>query len=96
MQIYRLEPKGDTSDRNWTATTLKEKCWVLADSSNAARQIVAFSTGIGSHFDAGAEPIPSSPWLDGNLTNCVPDNAPEREPRHGFIVTASRKIPIHH
>jgi hypothetical protein len=49
MQVYRLEPKGgDTRDPNWAATTLKFKCWVLADSEDNARQAVMLATGIGA------------------------------------------------
>src|SRR5258707_9778281 len=55
MQVYRLGPKsGDTSDRNWEATTLKNKCWVLAESEANARQKVALATGIGPRLQRGA------------------------------------------
>ena len=48
MQVYRLGPKsGDTSDRNWEATTLNNKCWVLAESEADARQKVALATVLG-------------------------------------------------
>ncbi len=80
MQVYRLGPKsGDTSDRNWEATTLNNKCWVLAESEADARQKVALATGIGPRLQRGAT-IPKSPWINRELTDCVPDNAAERQP----------------
>ncbi|SRR6266851_8023953 len=95
MKVYRLEPKsGDTSDRNWEATTLKEKCWVIAESEADARQKVALAAGIGARLQPGAT-IPTSPWINRELTDCLPDNAPERQPPPGFILTASRKIRVH-
>src|SRR5258705_12938050 len=75
MQVYRLGPKsGDTSDRNWEATTLNNKCWVLAESEADARQKVALATGIGPRLQRGAT-IPKSPWINRQLTDCVPDNS---------------------
>jgi hypothetical protein len=94
MQVYRLGPKsGNTSDRNWEATTLKDECWVFAESEADAREKVALATGMGARFQPGAT-IPQSPWMNRDLTDCVPDNAPGRQPPSGFILTASRKIPF--
>jgi hypothetical protein len=61
MQVYRLGPKsGDTSDRNWEATTLNNKCWVLAESEADARQKVALATGIGPRLQRGATKRPTN------------------------------------
>src|SRR5262245_8912070 len=71
VQVYRLGPKsGDTSDRNWEATTLNNKCWVLAESEADARQKVALATGSGPRLQRGAT-IPKSPWINRELTDCV-------------------------
>jgi hypothetical protein len=94
MQVYRLEPKsGDTSDRNWEATRLHNKCWVLAESEADARQKVALATGTGPRLERGPT-FPKSPWINRELTECVPDNAAERQPPPGFILAANRKIPV--
>jgi hypothetical protein len=87
MQVYRLEPKnGDTSDGNWEATTLKETCWVSADSDGDARLKVALATSIGTHREVG-RPLKTSPWNLGHLTSCVPDYIPAREPPTGYLIT---------
>ena len=94
MQVYRLEPKGgDTRDPNWAATTLKFKCWVLADSEDNARQAVMLATGIGARIEPG-QPIPTSPWLRRDLTDCIPDKASGHEPPFGVILTLHGTITV--
>jgi hypothetical protein len=94
MQVYRLEPKnGDTTHRNWDTTQLKERCWVLAESEVDARLKVALITGIAVRLPRN-ERFPISPWINRDLTECVPDNTSGHEVPKGFIITASKKIRI--
>ncbi len=90
MPIFYLEPRdGDTSHPRWAATTLKEGCWVLAQSEEDARMLVQQATLKMVDFKPG-EPILYSPWMDGRLTECHPD-APHLDIREGIILTVSGK-----
>ena len=94
MRFYRLKPKNnDTSHRNWAATTLKDECWVLAESEADARQKVGLATGILTRIEPG-QPNRTNPWMTGSLTDCMPDNTPGREPPPGIILTARETIVI--
>jgi hypothetical protein len=53
----------------------------------------ALATGTGPRLERGPT-FPKSPWINRELTDCVPDNAAERQPPPGFILAANRKIPV--
>lgn len=89
MQVYRLEPKnGDTSDRDWDATSLKEACWVSAETENEAREKVTLATIIATKIEPGTH-MRTSPWMTGLLTTCMVDNAPSNKPPDGYVRMAT-------
>jgi hypothetical protein len=78
MPIFYLEPKsGNVSAPNWAATSLKEGCWVIAESEADARKRVNLATSrLVSPVPAHSTRLPlHSPWTDRELTDCRPDNA---------------------
>jgi hypothetical protein len=95
MPVYRLEPRnGDTLDPNWAASRLLQGCWVLAESEQEARLNVTFATTVATKIEFGT-PIKASPWQFSDLTTCVIDKAPGRQPTHGAVIAFSgRKFSI--
>ena len=86
MRVYRLEPVRDRmDDPRLDVTELKEGCWVLADSEDDARRQVELATMVMVSLKEG-EPVLYSPWLDHELTECAPSQAPV-EMREGIIVS---------
>ena len=76
MRTFYLEPKdGDTSDPNWAATSLKEGCWVKAESESNARRLVELAGLKTMEIRPGQMIILHSPWLDPELTSCEPTDA---------------------
>jgi hypothetical protein len=74
MQIFRLDPVAShLNDPRWTATDLKEGCWVRAQSQDEARRRVTLATVKVVGRTPGADKL-LSPWLDPYLTECAPDS----------------------
>ena len=63
MPIFYLEPKdGVTSDPRWSATNLREGCWIDASTEGDARQAVGVYTAMRDvRF---GEKMFVSPWYD--------------------------------
>jgi hypothetical protein len=94
MQVYRLEPKSDTTrDQNWSTSRLKERCWVLPRSETDARLKLTLVTGIAVPLRPGKR-FPTSPWIDRDLTACTLDDSSNHRVPAGVIVTESEKIAI--
>jgi hypothetical protein len=89
MPIFCLQPVDDTSDPRWEATSLKEGCWVRAETENEARAAVELATQRMVDHDP-AKGILYSPWQDAKLTTCWPDSPSITVPE-GIIVTVSGK-----
>ena len=69
MPTFRLDPVNHrTGDPRWTATSLRETCWVEAVSETAARRLLALTTRRGQRLPHGTEL--RSPWVDPWLTDC--------------------------
>ena len=86
MKTYYLEPVIEhRGDPRWEATELKESCWVLARSEEAARRKVELAT-IAMVDMAESKETLYSPWLDPELTDCAPGNAPVAM-KEGIIVS---------
>jgi hypothetical protein len=88
MPIFYLEPKdGVTSSLRWEATTLREGCWIVAESEADARAAVALFTIQFVEVRPGEKTL-ESPWPDPALTDCSPANPPIQVPE-GIIVTVT-------
>jgi hypothetical protein len=61
------------NDPRWTATELKDGCWVRALSQDDARERVSLATVKVVARPPGAGKL-RSPWLDPHLTECAPDS----------------------
>lgn len=86
MPVYHLVRKIDgLSDPSWGASTLKNDCWVLADSETDARDKVARNVHIATARVAGM--VLTSPWKDVALTECVADNSAPGNVGYGVILT---------
>jgi hypothetical protein len=84
MPIFYLEPRGgDTSDRSWESTCLREGCW--------AREKVAGATLKMVDVQSGKRTQSYSPWVQPRLTDCTPDT-PSRAVPAGKVLTKSVKI----
>lgn len=93
MPIFYLAPRDDaTGHQRWAATTLKEGCWVRAESANEARLIVQQGTIQMVDFKPG-EPILHSPWLDPALTDCSPATPAIQVPEGIIVTVTGRTIP---
>jgi hypothetical protein len=90
MPTFHLEPKdGQTTDPRWQATSLREACWINAPSPHIARLRVEVATVRFLDHDTYKVEL-FSPWIDADLTDCSPGNAPGDLP-DGIILTASGK-----
>lgn len=90
MPIFFLEPRDDaTGDPRWEATTLKEGCWVLADTEADARDDVSRITLSVTTVGPGM-PSLQAPWLDKRLVDCQQTD-PGLDMRKGIIVTRGGK-----
>ena len=91
MPIFYLTPVyGHTDTPRWAATSLREGCWVVAETEDAARRKVGASTLKMVDYKPGAAKL-VSPWLDPSLTDCWPDDKPGLIIPDGIIVTVSGK-----
>jgi hypothetical protein len=92
MPIFYLEPRGgDTSDRSWEATYLREGCWTEAKTELVAREKVAGATVKIVDVKPGKRMKSYSPWVQPRLTDCTPDT-PSRAVPAGKVLTKSGKI----
>jgi hypothetical protein len=90
VPVYYLEPKDEgLSDPRWTATALKEGCWVRADTEDLARTVVDHATHTMVARKQGW-PLLFSPWRDPTLTDCRLETPNVIVPR-GIIVTRGGK-----
>jgi hypothetical protein len=99
LHLYRLEPLAGASARDeWQASTLKETCFVWANSAQEARAMVEVETRA-RHSEAKTKLPFFSPWSSSALTSCEemsPDVEAERYPaglvftRNGPVEEASR------
>ena len=92
IAIYRLDPREEgRNNPRWTASIIKERCWVRAISEESARRDVHFATWIATEI--GPAGILTSPWSDGALTSCIEDKAPGiGVPEGGVVITTSGRI----
>jgi len=87
MPVFHLFPKPEgLADPNWQATVLKVRCWVEADDEAQARQRIAYATAIAVEHEPG-RPVRTSPWKNGELTECVEDVQPPGQIGYGVIYT---------
>jgi hypothetical protein len=92
MATYYLEPKSSsTGDPSWEASSIKEGCWVQADSENHARQLAENATGRMVSVKPGQAMKIRSPWAQPSLTDCKTDKAPRDIPP-GKVLTKSGKV----
>jgi hypothetical protein len=69
MAIWELEPV-DPSDRNWAASTYKDRAVVRATDENTARQIATLAFTIATPVVRG-EDVKVCPWRYPNLVRCT-------------------------
>ena len=82
-RVYRLDPTEEgRSDPRWAATSLKEGCWVRAESEALARKTVEVAT-----ISIAAGQSLYSPWIDPELTSCDVDSAPPGNIPPGVVLT---------
>jgi len=94
MPIFYLEPKYEvTSDPRWSATNLREGCWIDASTEGDARQAVGVYTAM-RDVRLG-EKMFVSPWYDPTLTDCRHDE-PSTQVPEGIIVTLSGRTISRH
>jgi hypothetical protein len=92
MPIFYLEPRGgDTSDRSWEATYLREGCWTEAKTELVAREKVAGATLQMMDVRRGQPLKVYSPWTQPRLTDCRQEKPPRDIPA-GKVLTKSGKI----
>jgi hypothetical protein len=95
MPIFYLEPKdGLTSDPRWTATNLREGCWIDASTEADARQAVGLFTDPRRGVGFGEKKF-VSPWYDPTLTNCRRDE-PSIHVQQDIIVTLTGRTISYH
>ena len=88
MPKFYLEPKnGDTRAPSWAMTFIREGCWVIANSEDDARELVA-QTAFQFVAPQPGRKNERSPWFDPNLADCRRDDAGP-EVQEGEIVTRS-------
>jgi hypothetical protein len=94
MPTFYLEPKDDDlSAPEWDTTSVKEGVWVTADDENHARMIMQLATP--AMIDQGqGHKVVFSPWLNPELTTCVPENPPEPLPNDKIRTTSGKLIDI--
>jgi hypothetical protein len=91
MPTFYLEPKGgNTSDPSWEASSIKQGCWVQAESENHARQLVENATLAMVTVKPGHPAKVRSPWAQPNLTSC--GEALHRDIPSGKVLTKGGKI----
>ncbi len=88
MPVFRLIRDIDrVRDPKWLTSTLKNDCWVLADSPNDARDKVATTTKIAGPSAVDMVGL-SSPWQDEELAHCLLDDSPPGKVVMDVILTA--------
>jgi hypothetical protein len=93
MSIFYLEPKdGNTLDPSWAVSSIKEGCWIDAETEELARCRVQGATLIAQDI------VPRStceghlsPWGNIELTDCKPSHSRQDIPA-GKVLTESGKI----
>ncbi|MGM4992599.1 hypothetical protein [Tardiphaga sp. 841_E9_N1_2] len=75
MPIYKLQPVKDSlNNDSWAATSLKEECWIDAETEELARVLIEGDTKQMVDVKPGEPMNIYSPWRDPSLTNCAIDN----------------------
>jgi hypothetical protein len=93
MAIFVLGPRnGDTSNRRWEASSLKERCWTAAETELVARRQVDVATF--EPVDAAEPRNASSPWTDPQMTYCDVDPNPPAVPVNSVLSEKGAVIAI--
>jgi len=85
ITLFRLSPITEHLDHpDWARSTYKGVCHVAADDEHKARRFVEMEFGIATGKDPGAD-VPTSPWLNPDLTECVTAASLGDEPPLGMV-----------
>jgi len=86
MTVFRLAPVADHLEHHdWMRSTYKGVCHVAAGDEREARRLVKMEFDVAVGKAGPGAKVPTNPWLNPDLTECVAVASWGEEPPQGVV-----------